>query len=66
VPGDVVAHAVVAAALYFMLVFTVGFALGPVRAFLLEPRLGRTLATLIETPFLLAAIVLAALMWRVA
>jgi hypothetical protein len=53
-------RAIVAAALYFAMVFTVGFTLGPVRVLLLEPRLGRMVATLIETPFLLTAIALAA------
>jgi len=51
---------VAAAALYFLIVFGVGFLLGPVRVFWLEPRLGETMATLCEAPFLLIAIVLAA------
>lgn len=49
-----------AAALYFLIVFGVGFLLGPLRVFVLEPRLGETIATLCEAPFLLIVIVLAA------
>jgi hypothetical protein len=45
-------------ALYFLIVFGIGFLLGPVRVFWLEPRLGETMATLCEAPFLLIAIVL--------
>ena len=43
-----------------MIVFGVGFLLGPVRVFWLELRLRETIATLCEAPFLLIAIVLAA------
>jgi len=46
--------------LYFLIVFGVGFLLGPMRVYLLEPRLGETMATLCEAPFLLIVIVLAA------
>jgi hypothetical protein len=49
-----------AAALYFAVVFGVGFLLGPIRIFWLEPRVGPVLATLLEAPFLLAAMVIAA------
>ncbi|MGO8800198.1 MAG: hypothetical protein ACLQE9_23125 [Roseiarcus sp.] len=49
-----------AAALYCAIVFGVGFLLGPLRVLWLEPRLGKTLAILCETPFLLAAMVVAA------
>jgi hypothetical protein len=48
------------AALYFLIVFGTGFLLGPIRVFWLEPRLGETMATLCEAPFLLCAIILAA------
>lgn len=51
---------IAAAVSYFLIVFGVGFLLGPVRVFWLEPRLGETIATLFEAPFLLIAIVLAA------
>jgi hypothetical protein len=51
---------VIAALLYFAIVFGVGMALGPIRVLWLEPRLGPTLAVLCEAPFLLAAMVLAA------
>ncbi len=40
---------------YFASVFAVGFMLGAVRVFLLEPRLGALGAVLTETPFILAA-----------
>jgi len=51
---------IAAAVLYFLVVFGVGFLLGPIRVFWLEPRFGETLAVLCEAPFLLIAIVLAA------
>lgn len=51
---------VAAAALYFVIVFGVGFLLGPVRVYLLEPRFGETIATLCEAPFMFIAIVVAA------
>ena len=40
--------------LYFMIVFAFAFAFGAVRTFLLEPRLGETMAVAMETPFLIA------------
>ena len=46
--------------LYFLIVFGVGFVLGPVRVYWLERQLGETMATLCEAPFPLIAIVLAA------
>lgn len=45
---------------YFALVFGAGFVLGAIRVPLVVPRLGERLAELIEMPFLLAAIVVAA------
>ncbi|MBL8545964.1 MAG: hypothetical protein JNL81_05835 [Hyphomonadaceae bacterium] len=51
---------IVTAAIYFLLVFVVGLVLGPVRVLWLEPVLGRTIAVLCETPFLIAAMVFAA------
>ncbi|MBR0970563.1 MULTISPECIES: hypothetical protein [Bradyrhizobium] len=51
-----------AAGLYFLIVFGAGFLLGPIRVFLLEPRIGSLGAVLCETPFLLAAILVAARM----
>lgn len=45
-----------AAILYFIIVFGVGFMLGPIRVFLLEPRIGNLAAVLCEAPFLLVAI----------
>lgn len=44
-----------AASIYFAIVFATGLVLGPIRVVYLEPWLGRTLAVLCETPFLLAA-----------
>ena len=41
------------------MVFGVGFALGPLRVLLLEPRFGVPAAVLMEAPLLLAAIMLA-------
>jgi hypothetical protein len=51
---------VATAAAYFAIVFLVGLVLGPVRVLWLEPVLGRTIAVLCETPFLLGAIWFAA------
>ena len=51
---------VAAVALYFLIVFGVGFLLGPVRVYLLEPRFGETIATLCEAPFIFIVIVVAA------
>ncbi len=51
---------VVAALVYFAIVFGVGMALGPIRVLWLEPRLGPTLAVVCEAPFLLAAMLMAA------
>src|ERR1700751_4305930 len=45
-----------AAILYFIIVFGVGFMLGPIRVFLLEPRIGNPAAVRCEAPFLLVAI----------
>ena len=55
-----VMHLVAAAAFYFLIVFGVGFVLGSVRLFWLEPQLGEAVATLCEAPFLLCAILAAA------
>ncbi len=49
-----------AAALYFIIVFSVGFLLGPIRVLWLEPRIGPTLAALCEAPLLLLAMPVAA------
>jgi hypothetical protein len=51
------------ACLYFLIVFGVGFLLGPVRVLWLEPSLGKTAAVVVEAPFLLAAMMVAA--WKV-
>jgi len=51
---------IAAAVLYFLVVFGVGFVLGPVRVYWLQRQLGETMATLCEAPFLLIAMVLAA------
>lgn len=48
------------AAVYFGLVFGVGFALGPVRVLVLEPRVGARAAELIEAPLMLVAVLCAA------
>lgn len=49
------------AALYFLFVFGVGFVLGPIRVFWLEPVIGPVAAALCEAPLLLAAMMFAAL-----
>jgi hypothetical protein len=55
-----VAQILRSAALYFALVFGVGFVLGPIRVLWAVPRFGERLAELIEAPFMLAAIILVA------
>ena len=49
-----------AAALYFLTTFSVGFLLGPIRVLLLEPHIGAVAATLCEAPLLLIGMVVAA------
>ena len=51
---------IVAAAPYFLIVFGVGFLLGPIRVFWVESWVAETIATLCEAPFLLFEIVFAA------
>ena len=48
-------RAALAGAVYFLVVYAVGFALGTVRVLLVTPRLGATAAVLIELPFMLTA-----------
>lgn len=48
------------AAVYFVLVFGVGFVLGIIRVLWVEPQLGQRLAELLEAPLMLAAIFFAA------
>lgn len=50
----------IAGAVYFGLVFGAGFLLGPIRILLLVPRFGERAAELIEMPFMLLVILLAA------
>lgn len=54
-----IARLVKVAAIYFAVVFGVGFALGPIRVLWLEPRLGLRAAELVESPFMLVAIIVA-------
>jgi hypothetical protein len=49
-----------AGALYFCLVFAVGWVLGPIREVLVVPRIGRTAGVLLEAPLMLAAVIIAA------
>jgi len=49
-----------AALLYFLAVFSAGFALGSIRVLVLEPGLGVVAATLCEAPFLVLAMIAAA------
>ena len=48
-------RALAAGALYFLLIFLLGMALGTIRILLLEPRLGAVPSVLVELPFMLAA-----------
>jgi hypothetical protein len=49
-----------AGAIYFSCVFAVGWMLGPIREVWAVPHFGRTIATLLESPFMLAAMIIAA------
>jgi hypothetical protein len=60
VRGWKVSGILTSAALYFAVVFGVGFLLGPIGVFWLEPRLGKTVGVLCEFPVLIAAMALAA------
>ena len=44
-----------AGALYAIIVFLIGFILGTIRVLLLAPRLGETIAVIVEAPMILAA-----------
>lgn len=57
--GETAMRIAAAATLYFAIVFGVGFLLGPIRIFWLEPRLGLTAAAICEAPFLIAAMIIA-------
>lgn len=52
--GDDLSRAVIAGFAYFAVVFATGFVLGALRIFLLNPRLGGTVAVLVELPAILA------------
>jgi hypothetical protein len=56
----VVVNILQAGLLYFALVFGAGFVLGPIRILWVVPRLGSRMAELMETPIMLAVIVVAA------
>jgi hypothetical protein len=58
--GGDLTHIFAAALAYFALVFATGFILGSVRVPLIEPRFGKFIATLIEAPIMIAAIIVAA------
>jgi hypothetical protein len=49
-----------AGAVYFLLLFALGWVLGPVRELVLAPRVGRAVALLVEAPVMIAAMALAA------
>ena len=49
-----------AALVYFLIVFGVGFLLGPIRILLVVPRLGERMAELLEAPLMLLVTILAA------
>ena len=48
-------RAIGAGALYFLLIFLLGMALGTIRVLPIEPRLGAVASVLVELPFMLAA-----------
>lgn len=53
-------RAVAAGGLYVSVMFALGFVLGPIRVLLVEPSLGPVRAILLEAPFLLLGMLLAA------
>lgn len=57
---DDVAPTVLAGLVYFGLVFAAGFVFGALRVPLVEPRVGKLVATLIEAPVLICVMVVAA------
>jgi hypothetical protein len=59
-PAQAAIRIAAAALLYFGIVFGAGLLLGPIRVLWLEPRVGPVIAVACETPFLLAAMLLAA------
>jgi hypothetical protein len=54
-PLVLVLRATKARALYAIIVFLIGFILGAIRVLLVAPRLGETLAVIIEAPIMLSA-----------
>lgn len=50
---------ILAALLYFAIVFTVGLTFGPIRVLWLEPKIGEVLAAICEAPFLVVAMIFA-------
>lgn len=58
--SDAVVPILKSGALYFAIVFGVGFVLGPIRVLWAVPRFGVRTAELMEAPFMLVAIVLVA------
>jgi hypothetical protein len=53
--GFDVKHALIAGAVYFLLLFALGFVLGTVRVVFVAPRVGELFATLTELPVMLSA-----------
>ncbi len=60
IPQTALLQILKAGALYFVLVFGAGFALGPIRIFWVVPRFGTRMAELMETPIMFVAILGAA------
>lgn len=50
--------AVKAGVIYFLVVFSIGFVMGPVREYFLGPLLGTVLAVLVESPVLIGGMIL--------
>jgi hypothetical protein len=53
--GDILKHALIAATVFFLAVFALGFVLGTIRVVFVAPRVGQLAATLAEVPLMVSS-----------